>query len=299
MNPLLLFCASGESLYVGSVLLIAAVALSVFQQKPKLRLLRMVVTWLGSALIVMSSAPLNRNWWTVLGIAFVVWLLVTAWFDRSRDGFWRVASGIALVSVIWVFLSHEWIARREPRLAGPSADHLVVLGDSISSGLDSSTPSWVSLLELQTGARAKNLSLAGARVADGMAMVQRVTSDDNLVVVELGGNDLLGDLPAAAFERSLISLLSSLTRTGRTVVMFELPLLPTKVEFGRIQRQVAAAYGVVLIPKRFLASILNVPGATTDGLHLSGIGARKMTSLMAALLSPVLESSRVAPSDRA
>jgi len=72
--------------------------------------------------------------------------------------------------------------------------------------------------------------------------------------------------------------------------MFELPLLPQMIPYGQAQRQLAKKYGVVLIPKRFLAGVLAGADATSDGLHLTEIGARRMAFLVARVLSSHVQS---------
>ncbi len=137
----------------------------------------------------------------------------------------------------------------------------------------------------------RNLS-RGATAADGIAMANQVTSDDHIVLVEIGGNDLIAGLPSDQFAKSLDSMLSKLASKERTVVMMELPLLPYRIGYGRVQRQLASKYGVWLIPKRYLVQVISGSSATSDGLHLSGEGSRRMATLVARVLSPVLKPNR-------
>lgn len=71
---------------------------------------------------------------------------------------------------------------------------------------------------------------------------------------------------------------------GRTLVMFELPLLPEMIPYGRAQRRLAKKYDVCLIPRRFFTKIVSGSDATSDGLHLSEIGARRMATLVTEVL---------------
>lgn len=121
-------------------------------------------------------------------------------------------------------------------------------------------------------------------------MAEKVTSDDRVVLIEMGGNDLLGGVPSSAFEKNLDATLSKLAMPGRTIVMFELPLLPYKVPYEQIQRRLAATYGVWLIPKRYLSGVIGGPNATTDRLHLSEAGAHRMAMPVESALSQVLQS---------
>jgi len=188
-------------------------------------------------------------------------------------------------------LSH----RRMPSIVGVSGDHLVVIGDSISSGIDSRVPAWPTMMQKLTDVPVKNLSRPGAQTIEAPAMADGVTPDDRVVLIEIGGNDLLGGVGSSAFEKNLDATLSKLAMPGRTIVMFELPLLPHKVAYGQIQRRLAAKYGVWLIPKRYLIEVIGGPNATTDGLHLSGGGAHRMAMLVEEALSPVLQSHIDAP----
>jgi lysophospholipase L1-like esterase len=118
----------------------------------------------------------------------------------------------------------------------------------------------------------------------------QVRVDDRVVPVELGGNDLIAGPPSDQFERSLDSILSRLAFNQRTVEMMELPLLPQRIGYGRAQRRLASKCGVWLIPKRYFVQVISGSSATSDGLHLSGEGARRMAKLMARVLSPVLRN---------
>ena len=56
-----------------------------------------------------------------------------------------------------------------------------------------------------------------------------------MIVVEIGGNDILGGTPAKQFERDLDQLLSVLAvQENRQVLMFELPLPPFYNAYGRV-----------------------------------------------------------------
>jgi lysophospholipase L1-like esterase len=103
---------------------------------------------------------------------------------------------------------------------------------------------------------------------------------------------MLGDVPAQKFERGLDTILAHLVARGRTIAMFELPLLPNKIAYGQVQRRLSAKYSILLIPKHCFASVISGTSATSDGLHLSNIGARRMALLVARVLAPVLTKQK-------
>ena len=209
--------------------------------------------------------------------------------DRVRgDLAWtRLRFTAAAILMVWLLAvaSSELLRRRMPRIHGDASDHLVVIGDSISSGIDAHTPAWPTVLQRQTGVPVQNLSRAGAGIVEARAMAAQVQPKDTLILIEIGGNDLLSGMPSAEFGQALESLLSSLSMPGRTLVMFELPLLPHKIGFGKTQRRLSTKYGVFLIPKHSFTGVLGGTNATSDGLHLSESGARQMATLVAQVLS--------------
>jgi lysophospholipase L1-like esterase len=166
---------------------------------------------------------------------------------------------------------------------------LVVIGDSISSGIDPSFPSWPLVFQQRTGIAMRNLAKPGALSRDGLTMAEKLTNEDHVVLIEIGGNDLLEGVPSEEFSKTLDALLSRVSAPARTVVTFELPLFPHMIMYGRIQRGLVAKCGVWLIPKRFFIEVIGGSNATSDGLHLSDEGTRRMAALAAKALSPVLK----------
>jgi len=290
MNPPALYFASGESLYPGVAFLVLAIATEPFRKGRGLALFRTIATWLGLAMIVMASPPVS-GWMAVSFAAIFVLWIVASGRAQSRI-LWtglRKTSAAILLGMLLVLLASELFYRRMPNIHGVPADHLVIIGDSISAGVDPSVPNWPRLLQQETGVPVENLSQAGATMAATEQVAAKVTPQDTALLIEIGGNDLLMGVSSREFERGLDSLLRGLAVPGRTLVMFELPLLPHWIAYGRVQRRLAEQYGVFLIPKHCFASVLSGADATSDGLHLSAVGAQRMADLVGRVLAPILK----------
>jgi acyl-CoA thioesterase I len=197
-------------------------------------------------------------------------------------------------------------------------ERLVVIGDSLSAeDFTEGGDPWPTLLAREHGIQIVNLAFSGATARSAEKRLPRDEVAGAIVLVEIGGNDVLGSTSPAEFERDLDRLLikvcqqeqsgeergdvirsNSLTRPPlpplakggsndgelragpRLVVMLELPLPPLYNRFGEIQRRLARRHGVVLIPKRYFASVLIGEQATLDGLHLSQSGHQKMAEMI-------------------
>ena len=290
MNPLVLYFASGESFYSGAGLLFLTAAFSPLLRR-RWGLLRNTLAWVALAMIVMACPPLPLAIDSIFLASFLLWIMVVghAVAGPALGGLREAATGLLLVLLLVVF-ALEFPHRKVPSIAGAPSGHLVVIGDSLSSGIAAGGPAWPSVFEHMTGFPVKSLSQPGAGVTDGLALAERIEPGDKLVLIELGGNDLLGDMPSGVFARKLDAIAAKLFTPGRTLVMFELPLMPNKIGYGKVQRQVAAKYAIWLIPKRCLTSVLAGVNATSDGLHLSSAGADRMAKLVERVLSPVMRS---------
>jgi acyl-CoA thioesterase I len=286
MRRFALYFASGDSLDAGVALLLIVVVISSFLKQPVLRLIRSVGIWAGIAMIVMASTPFSWITDLIFFAVFVGWLIADS-RPAKRSVRWTLAALFVLVLIAGCLAEAPY--RTLPHITGASSDHVVVIGDSISSGIDPRQNSWPTVMGQATGVPVINMAQPGAGTKDAVQMAGNLRADDRVVLIEIGGNDLLGGVSSDDFCRALDVLLRRIATPGRTIVMFELPLIPSKIAYGQIQRRLAKRYGVWLIPKRYFADVIAGADATSDGLHLSDVGAHRMAALVTRALAPVLE----------
>lgn len=289
MNPVVLYFASGESLYAGAMLLFLAVAAPPFLRSGWHRRLRNLAAWLGLLLVVMASPLLSSALYFSFLTAFLLWLVVSNRTPPVR-ALWQTTTTVILTGLLLFLPSLEVRHRNMPRISEASGDHLVVIGDSISAGIDPRLPSWPIVFQQTTGVPVKNLALPGADLEEGLKQAVKLTPEDKVVLIEMGGNDLLSGVSAGEFARRLEALLVRVTTSGRIVAMFELPLLPHWISYGQAQRQLASKYGVYLIPKRYFAAVISGGSATLDGLHLSELGTHRLATLVTRTFASVLRA---------
>jgi lysophospholipase L1-like esterase len=164
---------------------------------------------------------------------------------------------------------------------------IIVIGDSISAGISGANRPWPVRLGKLLKVEVINLAEAGATLdRAAKKQVPRLAKQSGLLILEIGGNDVLYRRPYDQFEASMKTLLQSVTRKDRDIIMFELPTLPFESEYASIQRRLAARHGIALIPKRRFIDVMNHRQATVDGIHLSDMGHDRMAAMMARLLSP-------------
>jgi acyl-CoA thioesterase-1 len=161
---------------------------------------------------------------------------------------------------------------------------IVVIGDSLSAGMNAGVDiPWPMCLDEMTSVKVSNNAQAGATCQSAIKQLDPLPKQC-VVIVEIGGNDLLGGRSASEFRADLDALLTEVQSPEREVVMFELPLPPFCNGYGYAQRQLADKHNVSLIPRRLLASVLFTKDATLDSIHLSNAGHRQLAERVAAIL---------------
>ncbi len=286
MNPIVFHIASGDSFFSGIALLLTSFALA---QSPRRMLNRLTaVTFLiGAVAVALSSTAVPYGIYALAGLVTVAWIAV-----RSFPG-WRKRAGIA-AAVVWgaaVILELPW--HFAPQMDAVSSRSITVIGDSVTAGVgsDETSERWPQILERNHSLTVLDISHVGETAASALKRVRGHTISSPIVIVEIGGNDLLGGTSSAAqFEKDLDALLARITVVDRQVLMFELPLPPFHNEYGRIQRQAATKYNVQLIPRRRFLSVLAAGDATLDTIHLSQPGHRRMADCVWTVIGAAFDS---------
>jgi acyl-CoA thioesterase-1 len=288
MNWVIYIFGSGDAFFIGVGLQLTAAALLCFpRSKGRLRVASLVAL-IGLILIALSAAPLPYWFYAGAGMISLSWLVSerceSRSFKNSRPCLRLTAALVSLGGAVAELPYHVG-----PTLKSNDYRTLYIFADSVTAGTgDTSVTTWPKLMARSLSLEFKDYSQMGATVHSMLRKVNNLSLDEGVVLLEIGGNDLLGSTPARDFERDLNQLLAGVCRPGRTVFMFELPLPPFANEFGRIQRRLAKSYGVVLIPKRVFIGLLTTDGATVDSVHLTQKGQDLMADLVWSYFKPAI-----------
>jgi acyl-CoA thioesterase I len=278
------FCAAGKAFFPGVGLLILAAVIPLFKRGNWLNLIRYIFIVLGIVLIFLSATPISEWIYTVWAVSFLIFLFVIIRSPQvDKKVYWpRVIFVFTCIAALVIELPFHFV-HGMPR---GNFKKLCVIGDSFSAGISGkSERTWPVIFGEKYGVEVINLSVAGATAGSILPQTGKIANDDTIVLLEIGGNDLLSMTSQSVFEQNLRSLLQKVVRPNRSVLMLELPLAPWHIGYGRIQRKLAAEFKVVLIPKSFLADIFGAKGATIDLAHLSSDGHKIMAEKIGHLLN--------------
>ncbi len=168
---------------------------------------------------------------------------------------------------------------------------MTVISDSVTAGLgnDDRRKTWPQLLAEDHGLGIQDISHIGETAASALKRVQQHSIQSDLIIIEIGGNDVLGGTTAAECADNLEALICALNdadheqpnnNRDRQLLMFELPLPPFYTKFGKHQRDIAARHHVKLTPKLYFYSVIGRQHNTVDGVHLSQEGHRQMVDVV-------------------
>lgn len=176
----------------------------------------------------------------------------------------------------------------------PHSRVVTILGDSLTAGRGlsyrDSLPAQLQAELIRRGAKVtvRGAGVSGDTSAGGLARVDfSVREDSDLVVVALGGNDLLRGLPPPGMERNLTQIVRRLKARGMRVVLVgvQAPAIINQayaVQFNAVFDNVARAERVPL-HRNLLQDVAGVPALNQpDRIHPNPRGVR----IMAARLAP-------------
>ena len=286
------FCAAGYSFFLGSCLVITAALLSLLSRKTANRLIVYSLTIVGVFFISLSSSPFPFWFYAIWVSTLFVWLLADNLKLNTKKFNLKKSSVLLLLLTCITAILLELPYHFKPSVPKKGFDKLYIIGDSVSAGIGGKDEqTWPKIFRKKYKVNVIDLSESGATVGSALRQAEKIESQNAVVLLEIGGNDLFAPTPISTFEKDMRQLLKTVTAENRTVVILELPLQPWHILYGKIQRRLAKKFGAVLIPKRFFVSVLSKKGASTDLAHLSPSGHELMAETIWYLLGDSLSQT--------
>jgi acyl-CoA thioesterase I len=177
--------------------------------------------------------------------------------------------------------------RTPPNLDSPGKT-IVCLGDSITAGVGASTEeSYPARLAERLGRPVLNAGVSGDTAAQGLARVPNVLDEKPwLVIVELGGNDLLRQVPIEDTERALRAILERLLAAKVLPVLVEVRA-PFGHRYPDLFARLHKDYKAPLV-EGVLGDILTDPSLKSDEVHPNAAGYKKLADAVAETIEPLL-----------
>jgi lysophospholipase L1-like esterase len=183
---------------------------------------------------------------------------------------------------------------------GPTVPHLdspgstiVCFGDSITHGTGAGPEeSYPARLEATLGLPVVNAGVPGDTARDGLARIDDVLAEDPwLLIVGLGGNDILRRRPAEDTERDLAAILDRLLAARVAVVLVPLDAPLVGGGYAAMYERLAERYDVPLVDD-VLRNVLSDPSRKSDQIHPNAAGYADLARAVAEVVEPIVEARR-------
>ena len=187
-----------------------------------------------------------------------------------------------------------------PCVSGPDVPNLrspgrtiVCLGDSITSGYGAPGAAFPEILASKLGTEVINQGVEGDTAENGLDRVdEALAADPWLVVVELGGNDILNRVPPERTEAALRSILQRLLAANVVPMLVEVEV-PFAGRYAEIYEKLADEYNVPVVDDA-LGEILLNPSLKSDPIHPNAQGQVVLAEAIADEIEPLIEARREA-----
>ena len=179
---------------------------------------------------------------------------------------------------------------RNIRSAGET---VICFGDSLTEGVGAeSGEEYPTVLSRLLGMRVVNVGYRGDTSARALERISDsvVNKNPRLVIVLLGGNDFLRQVPTEETRKNLKEIVRRIQDHGAMVAIAGMKLGFFTDEYGPIFQETAEEFGALYIPQ-VLKGILNDSKFKSDQIHPNGAGYRLIAERIAEKIKPLLQEA--------
>ncbi|OGV37188.1 MAG: hypothetical protein A2020_08375 [Lentisphaerae bacterium GWF2_45_14] len=282
------FILSGASYAAGNLLIAAAAPLSIFYEKKLFKALVRVFLIVGLIFVMFSPASMSKAISAIL-ILSVFSLFFALQLGAVKMGFThivRIIMALCALLAFWQELKY-W---KSPSISFVP-EKIFVLGGSLSSAEEKlKLKPWPEIFKENSKLNVLNYSVPGALASHYVEKAEVVYGDNILVIIECGADDIKMKTPPPEFRKSLESLMAKIARTGRMILIFEIPEYPdTRGAYSKIIRETAAKFGAQIIPRRLIAKIIYEH--QKESLALDQEGNLKIANLIKSFIAENMNNS--------
>jgi acyl-CoA thioesterase-1 len=198
---------------------------------------------------------------------------------------------LALALTVAVAAAVAGCRRAPPNLDSPGTA-IVCLGDSITAGVGATDGhGYPAVLAARLGSEVLNDGVPGDTAAGGLARLPQVLAQDPwLVIVELGGNDILRQVPVESTEEALDGIVRQLL-AARVLPVLVAVEGPFGGSHGKMYTRLGKRYRVPVV-QDVLRQILVDPSLKADEVHPNDLGHARLAEAVAATVEPLLRQHR-------
>ncbi len=165
-------------------------------------------------------------------------------------------------------------------------DVILAFGDSLTYGTGATEhESYPAVLAQLTGRQVVRAGVPGEVTTQGLARLPSVIEEHGprLVIICLGGNDMLRRVNEAEITRNLRAIIKEIKGRGMSVVLVGVPKPALITSAPKFYAELAKEFGIPY-EGEIVTSVLYSPDMRSDAIHPNAKGYRRMAEAIADLL---------------
>ena len=201
-----------------------------------------------------------------------------------------LALPFAIVLIVSGCLGEQFDNIRNVASAGET---IICFGDSLTEGVGAEPgEEYPTILSRLLGVRVLNAGHRGDTTARALERIHTSVVDKNprLVILLLGGNDFLRQVPTGETRQNLKEIVRLIQAHGAMVAIAGIKLGFFTDEYGPIFDETAAEFGAIYIPQ-VMRGIFNDVKLRSDQIHPNSAGYRLIAERIAEKIKPLLDES--------
>ena len=201
----------------------------------------------------------------------------------------RIALILALILV--GFLQCPIVtADPEIRTTKPLGENIICFGDSLTSGFGARPAmDYPNQLAKLISRPVINAGVVGDTTADALTRLDKdvLSKSPRIVLIMLGGNDLMQGVKREVFSKNLRTIIESIQERGALVIVGGIDIRVNRRGFGAVYKKVCQETGALLIPD-ILENIWGNPDLMSDFIHPNSEGYKIIAQRFYRALEPYL-----------
>lgn len=202
---------------------------------------------------------------------------------------WFLVVGIIVLTgvALWYFTKREKITNDPPK-----GHTIIAFGDSLTYGVGASPGNdYVSVLSQRIGAPIINAGRSGDTTREALGRLEEdvLARDPKVVIVLLGGNDVLRQVPVEETVQNLETIIDRIHGTGAAVILVGIRGGLFRGAFREVFAQLAKEKHTAYVPD-ILDDVWNDRHKMSDPIHPNDEGYRIMAERLAPVLQRLLET---------
>jgi len=201
----------------------------------------------------------------------------------------RVASVLGFVLVVFL-ACRAVVSSSEIRNAKPVGENIICFGDSLTRGFGARAGmDYPSQLAKIINRPVINAGVTGDTTASALTRLEEdvLSRSPRIVLIMLGGNDLMQGVKKEVFSKNLRTIIESIQKRGAMVVVGGIDIRVHRRGFGDAYKKVCQETGALLIPD-ILENIWENPDLMSDFIHPNSEGYKIIAQRFYRALEPYL-----------